>query len=284
MVLERFGRIAIVGVGLIGGSIGKALRARGLAERIVGVGRDAGRLAQAQRAGAIDEATTELAEAVAETDVAVICTPVDRIAQDIRSVATAGADNLLVTDAGSTKHAIVEAVESHSRARAAYVGAHPIAGSEQQGVAFATADLFEGRPCVVTPTKHTPADRLRRAVEFWRSLGCQVIELEPLAHDQALAYTSHLPHAVAAALAAAVPAAWRPLAGGAFRDGTRVAAADAELWAAIFLANRRPLLEAVSEFQRQLREFGLALAGSDRDAILGWWTQAQSRCHDVATD
>lgn len=276
MVTQAIETVTIVGVGLIGGSVGMALRGRGLARRVIGLGRNTGRLEEAARLGAIDTGTTEPAEALAQTDVAVICTPVTRIASDVRMAAELGPASILVTDAGSTKRRIVEEVERIARARAAFVAAHPIAGSERSGVAHARADLFEGRACVVVSTERTPRDRLERARAFWTSLGCVRIEMGPAEHDAALAYTSHLPHAVAAALAAAVPTPLLNLAAGAFRDGTRVAAADAELWTGIFLANRMPLIEALGAFQDEVATLKMALINGDEAAIRAWWEKARS--------
>jgi prephenate dehydrogenase len=275
--LERFGTVVIIGVGLIGGSVGLALRARGLARRVIGIGRDEGRLKEAERAGAIDAGTTDLTRGAADADIAIVCTPVTRIAADVLSVAECGPRDLLVTDAGSTKSTIVEAVEQSARARASFVGAHPIAGSERQGAAYARPDLFEGRVCVLTPTERTPADRLPQARRFWEKLGCRVREMTPQAHDDALAFTSHLPHAVAAALAANVSAELLPLSAGAFRDGTRVAGADSELWAGIFCENRLPILGALASFQDRLAAFCAALQAADEPSLRDWWNAGRER-------
>ena len=275
--LEPLRTVAIVGVGLIGGSIGRTLRARGLAERVVGIGRHEAKLAEAVALGAIDTATTELSRGVAEADVVVICTPVTEIAAAVRSAAAHGPKEMLVTDAGSTKRRIVEAVEADPLGRAVFVGGHPIAGSERKGAAHARPDLFEGRACVLTPTRRTPADRLQRAREFWSRLGCRLFEMDPATHDDALALTSHLPHAVAAALAAAIPAEVLSLAAGAYRDGTRVAASDAALWTGIFRENRMPVIEALGEFQDRLSHFKQALMADDPEAILAWWRAGQAR-------
>jgi len=275
--VERPGTVTIIGVGLIGGSIGLALRARGLAGKVIGLGRTLESLEEAIRLGAIDEGTTDPNRSVAGADVAVVCTPVSRIAIDAIGAASAGPKGLLVTDAGSTKREIVERVEADPRARLGFVGAHPIAGSERKGVAHARADLFEGRACVLTPSGRTPMDRLNRARAFWTALGCRLHEMGPAAHDDALAMTSHLPHAVAAALAAAVPPDLLPLAAGAYRDGTRVAASDAELWAGIFLANRMPVIDALGEFQDQVNALKMALIQGDHEAIRAWWESARAR-------
>jgi prephenate dehydrogenase len=276
--LATFGTVTVVGVGLIGGSVGKALKARALAGRVVGIGRSDEALAQAVRHGAVDDATTDLAAGVAGADVVVVCTPVSQVAAYACRAAGLAPEGVLVTDAGSTKRTIVEAVERDARARATFVGGHPLAGSERQGAAFADADLFDGRVCVLTPTERTPADRLDRARAFWSALGCRLVELDPAAHDEALALTSHLPHAVAAALAATVPPEALGLAAGAYRDGTRVAGADAALWAAIFRENRAPLLHALDLFEAQLAAFRRALAdGEDPDALRAWWGAARAR-------
>jgi len=270
--LERLGTVAIVGVGLIGGSVGLALRARGLADRVVGVGRDPARLDEAVRLGAIDTFATDIKRGVSDADVAVICTPVGRIAEDCLRAARCGPERLLVTDAGSTKRAIVSDIEADPVARDRFVAAHPIAGSERSGVGAASADLFRNRSCILTPTEVTPHDRLERASAFWASLGFRrVVEMTPEAHDEALARTSHLPHAVASAMAGCVREPWLSLTGGAYRDGTRVADSDGALWADIFLANQAPVLDALDEFDRRLGAFREALAARDRDALLTWW-------------
>ena len=198
--MERLGTVAIIGVGLIGGSIGQAIRSRGLADRVVGIGRDAARLAEAVELAAIDAGTTELHRGVDGAEVVVVCTPVTRIADDVREAAELGPEGVLITDAGSTKQQVVEAVERDPRARGCFVGGHPIAGSERKGVAHADPDLFQGRVCILTPTDNTPSDRLQRARDFWGRLGCRLIETSPRRARLALALTSHLPHAVAAAL------------------------------------------------------------------------------------
>ncbi len=275
--LERLGTVAIVGVGLIGGSVGMALRARRLAHHVVGIGRDPARLSAAIRRGAIDSSQTDLARGVAEADVAVICTPVGRIAEDSVAAAIHGPSHLLVTDAGSTKSAIVATVESNTGAREKFVGAHPIAGSEKSGIDAASEDLFLDRCCILAPTERTPADRLTRARAFWLSLGCNVSEMNPQAHDHALALTSHLPHVVSSALAGVVPTELLGFSAGAFRDGTRVAASDATLWAEIFLANRRNLLHALDGFETRLDCFRAAIIDADEAALIAWWNEGLPR-------
>ncbi len=275
--MERLGNVAIIGVGLIGGSIGLALRSRKLAAQVIGVGRNALALDQAVQLGAIHSGTTDLDSGVKGAEIVVVCTPVDRVADDVGRAAESAPADALITDSGSSKRKLIEAVERQPKAAAVFVGAHPLAGSERTGVANARADLFDGRVCVLTPTPRTRLDRTRRALQFWTSLGCRVIEMTPTEHDEILAYTSHLPHAVAAATAASVPAQWLPLAAGAYRDVTRVAAADTRLWTAIFRDNRGPLLKALGTLQENLDAFKYALMNDDEEAIRAWWDQARSR-------
>jgi prephenate dehydrogenase len=244
---------------------------------VVGVGRNLRTLEQARQSGAIDLATTDMAEGVAGASVVVVCTPVSRIPHDVRRVAEVAPADALVTDAGSTKRRIVETVEGHPTAGDVFVGAHPIAGSERSGAAHARPELFRGRVCVLTPTPRTPADRLQRAREFWGALGCRIIEMSPVEHDEVLAFTSHLPHALAAALALSVPADWQALAGGAFRDGTRVAGADCTLWTAVFRDNRGPVLKALGALEERLAAFKYAVMTDDEAAIREWWDEARQR-------
>jgi prephenate dehydrogenase len=275
--LKHFGTAVIVGVGLIGGSIGLALRARRLASHVIGVGRNALSLERAVGMQAVDRATTDLESAVADADLVIVCTPVNRVAADVLRVALAAPQSVLITDVGSSKRQIVEAIEKDPRAAATFVGAHPLAGSERKGPAHARADLFEGRVCIITPTPRTPTGCTREALMLWTALGCRVVEMSPLEHDEILAYTSHLPHAVAAALAGSIPQEWLPLAAGAYRDGTRVAAADTDLWAAIFRENRGPMLKALGTLQDRIDAFKYALMTDDEDAIRAWWEQARTR-------
>jgi prephenate dehydrogenase len=246
-LLQQFGTVAIVGVGLIGGSIGLALRTRGLANRVVGVGRNLQRLEEAQAVGAIDEGSTEADRVVETADVVVVCTPTDQIANDVLRLAASSRPDVLITDAGSTKQRIVETVETDKVARRVFVGAHPIAGSERRGVAAARADLFHHRVCVLTTTERTPIDRLDQAERFWSALGCRVVIVDPKVHDAA-----------------------------AYRDGTRVAAADTELWVAIFQENPAHLLNALDEFRHHLDLFRDALAKDDPRALRLLWDQARS--------
>src|SRR5947209_11180475 len=185
--------LTIVGVGLIGGSIGLAAKRRGVAERILGAGRQQTSLDRALAAGAIDEGILNAAAAVHAADLAVFCTPVDRIAGQVTSTAAGCRPGTLLTDAGSTKAQIVRDVEGRLPASVHFVGSHPLAGSEKRGPEFADTDLFQDRLTIVTQTPRTDPEALERTAAFWQSLGARVKIMDPTAHDEALAVTSHLP-------------------------------------------------------------------------------------------
>jgi prephenate dehydrogenase len=265
-MVEQIDTLAVVGVGLIGASVGLAARERGLARRVLGVGRRPDTLDRAHRRGAIDEAV-DLPAAARRADVLVFCTPVDRIAGQVLEAAPLCRRGALLTDAGSTKAELVAAVEAGLPERVAFVGGHPLAGSEKSGPNHARADLFAGRVVVLTPTPQTPRSALERAQAFWEALGARVLVMAPDDHDRALALTSHLPHLTAAALAGVVPTGLHGLTAGGFRDTTRIAAGEPELWAPILLQNRPGLLAALDRLTDRLRDFRGAIAVGDGDAL-----------------
>jgi prephenate dehydrogenase len=263
----RFGTLVIVGVGLIGGSIAAAARLRKLAERIVGIGRTESRLAGAVAAGLIDEGSTSVA-AAADADFAVVCTPVDRICDDVRALAPVMSPEGLITDAGSTKQLVCEELADLSGADGpAFIGSHPLAGSQLQGFEHSDATLFQDRVCVVTPADTAQANSTQRVEQFWRDLGSIVVRRTPGEHDQALARTSHLPHLVAAALAGSLQPKDLELAASGFRDTTRIAAGDPGLWVPILTHNARSVQVALGELQARLREFGDSLLHDDHSAL-----------------
>jgi cyclohexadieny/prephenate dehydrogenase len=260
--------LTIVGVGLIGGSIGLAARRRRMAQKIVGVGRDRDSLGRARSAGAIDSLTTDLLEGVRGADVVVFCTPVDRIAKQALQAAPAYRQGALVTDAGSTKANIVRDLEGRLPQGVQFVGSHPLAGSEKRGPENAAADLFERRIVVVTKTERTDLEAVDRAGGFWKGLGADVRVLDPETHDRALALTSHLPHMLASALAGILPPQWQPFTATGFRDTTRIAAGDPAVWAPIFRQNALATCDALQRFGERLDEFRRALMNDDEATLI----------------
>jgi prephenate dehydrogenase len=273
--MKRYGTVAIVGVGLIGGSIGMTLRQRGLADRVIGIGRRQPSLRTARRVGAVTNTTVEMAKGVADAELIVVCTPVGRIAEDVRQAAQFCPEGTLITDAGSTKRAIVEALDSGLPRGCRFLGSHPLAGSEKAGAINARADLFEGRVAILTPTKNTRAEDFDTLESFWSSLGSVVVQMPPEDHDRALAVTSHLPHMAAAALAAIQPECWFRLTGTGLLDTTRIAASDPELWGQILLFNRENVLAALAQYEAQLAAMRTALQQGDRDAMDTFLVQAK---------
>jgi len=265
-------RLAVVGVGLLGGSVAKAARQGGLARRIVGIGRDAGRLQPALDDGTLDLAVTDLDAGVRDADFILLAAPVLTIEGLLERVwRAAPAAGAVVTDVGSTKRNIVRAAERLAATRPlAFVGSHPMAGSEQAGYRVARPDLFRGATVIVTPTETTELAALKKTTEFWEALGARVSSLDPETHDRTVAAISHLPHLIACALVdgavRAEPAALEFAARG-FRDTTRIAAGDPDMWAEIFLANRDALTATVEAFREALGELQQVIDGGRADAL-----------------
>ncbi|MER3473878.1 MAG: prephenate dehydrogenase/arogenate dehydrogenase family protein [Armatimonadota bacterium] len=266
-------RLCIIGVGLIGGSIGMGVRQRGLALHVVGAGRSAERLQLALQAGAIDSATTSLQEAVTGADMVVVCTPVGLIVPTLRLCQQWLSPDCVVTDVGSVKSTVVQQATDLLGAR--FVGGHPMAGSEQTGVQNARADLFVNTTWALTPTEQTSPPALQKVSALAQGLGAPVLIADPDEHDRAVALTSHLPHAIALALVhVAENSSYPQLVGGSFRDGTRVAGSSPELWRDIFLHNREHVLRAIDEFLGKLQEVRSAIADEDAETIQRLFTEA----------
>ena len=252
--------VAIIGVGLIGGSIGASIKKRHPAIEVIGVGRRPERLEAAQAAGLIDRGTTNLVPVAAEADLLVFCMPVAQIVHDVRLAAAHCRSGSLLTDVGSVKGTICRELATGLPPAVTFVGSHPLAGSEKQGFEFSDADLFQGRSVVVTPDESTPPESLFRLVTFWESIGATVVSMSADDHDLALAQTSHLPHVIAAALSAGLPDINRQLAASGFRDTTRIAAGDPDLWVEILLGNAEHLIHCIDFYSEQLADFRHAIA------------------------
>ena len=269
--LEETG-VAIVGVGLIGGSIGAALKARGFTGPILGFGRNPERLEQAKHQGLIDRTATSPEQLSEVVSLVVVCTPVDRIAQDVRSLATHAEDGTVFTDGGSVKQQLCEALCDVPN----YLGAHPMAGSEKTGFENADKNLFQDRVCILTPEAQHDEQMLARVTRFWEFLGMKTRTLSPVEHDRAVAFASHLPHLIAAALSQTLPEQYREFVGGGFRDSTRIAAGDPGLWNAIFQGNRDHLNESLEQFLNILDQFRNSVNAADSADLITLLEQAKS--------
>ena len=281
--MAEYDTVAIIGVGLIGGSIGLALRERRLAQNIVGIGRRQTSLDKARDVGAIDHGVTNLANGVAQAQLIIVATPVDSIAERVIQASAACPATSLITDAGSTKASIVAAADAGLAARRSgprFVGSHPLAGDHRTGPEHARADLLEGRTVVITPTEHTRPAAVTEVSGFWQSLGANVVSMTPDKHDAALAVTSHLPHVAAVALAAATPTELLPLTAGGWRDTTRVAGGDPALWQAILTENRQHVLDALDLMGKTFSNLRESLAQGDNESLISILEKAAKRKRD----
>jgi len=263
--VEPFERASIIGVGLIGGSLGMALRARGLAREVVGVVRAEARIAESRARGAIDRGTADPASGVDGADLVVLAVPPDQVVPMARRVIPHLRPGAVLTDVASVKAEIVRSVDAllGPGSRAAFVGGHPMAGNEGQGIAAAAPGLFDGTAYLLTPTPRTPRAAVDRVAELARAVGAVPIEMAPEEHDRAVALTSHLPYLVAAALMGASGAAI-PAAGPAFLGATRVASSPVALWAQICRLNREEIRRALGAFREALARLEAAIEDGDR--------------------
>ena len=279
----QFRKITIIGVGLLGGSIGLAVRRRKLAREAAGFVRRAASLKDCEKAGAVDFATTDLLAAVSNADLVILCTPLAQMHLLAEQFLPALKRGAIVTDVGSVKAGVVRELEPLiASAGAHFVGSHPMAGAEKTGVAAARENLFEKAACVLTPTKKSNSAAVRKLEQFWQSLGARVLKLDAAQHDLLVSRSSHLPHAVAAALANLVlnpanPKHQAALCATGFRDTTRIASGSPEMWRDIALANQKNLVKLVDAFVSELQKFQRALKSSDAGAISKFFEQAKLR-------
>lgn len=272
-------RVAVGGIGLIGGSFALALKARGLAQHIVGVARREETLRAALEAGVCDEATSNITEAATGADLVFLASPVGALPDLCARIAPVVAPGCLVTDGGSTKARVVEACEPLFQS-AHFVGGHPMAGNAETGPLAARANLFEGATWILTPTPRTEAGALRTLRELVVQLGARPVEMTPETHDQLLAVSSHLPHLTASALVhaflqskAQAPQIAELVAGG-WRDSTRVAAGSAEMWRDICLDNAPSLELALDEFIGELQRLRGFVEARDGEKLEVWLEEA----------
>jgi prephenate dehydrogenase len=258
-----FGTVAILGPGLIGGSLALALAERGLAERLMIYARSARALEEIRTAGVNAELTSNPREVAREADIVVLCVPIEAMGELVREIRDTLKPNALVTDVGSVKGSVDAELAPLLAGRVLWIGSHPMAGSERAGFASARADLFAGAPGVLTPTGQTPREAARRAEQFWQALGGRVLRLDPETHDDGVAQISHLPHLLAATLAAHVSEEALNLAAGGFRDTTRVASGSPELWLEILFANAPKIAHHLGLLNGQLQKLQAALISGD---------------------
>jgi len=285
MAMRRLKSVAVIGVGLLGGSFALALRRAGAATSIVGFDRDREALARAAALGVIDTVAESASEAAAGAELVLVAVPVRSVAAVLRDVAQSLAADAVVTDVGSTKAEVVATARSELRERfARFVPGHPIAGAEASGVEAAQPELFRGARIVLTPVAETAADAVERVSAAWEAVGGRIAILAPEAHDRIFAAVSHLPHVLSFALVSelagrANAAELMGFAAGGYRDFTRIAASSPEMWRDIALQNRAALLDELDRYAARLAVFRALIDQGEGAGLERLMTEARSARH-----
>ncbi|MBF0594444.1 MAG: prephenate dehydrogenase/arogenate dehydrogenase family protein [Candidatus Omnitrophica bacterium] len=277
MVFRRhlFRKVVILGTGLIGGSVGLALKKNELAAKIVGTSRHEASLKTALTMKAIDEAEMDLHKAIAGADLVILAAPAKVILENIKDIARHLRRDCIVTDVGSTKGLIVAAAEKHFPPHVLFVGSHPMAGSEKSGVANASADLLKGASVIMTPTAKTNKLAKDKVKHLWTKLGADVKVMDPDKHDEVMAFVSHLPHLTAFALMRAIPDEVLGFGSTGLKDTTRIAASSSKMWGDICFSNYRNVLKSIDEMAKSLAELRRAIVDKDEATLTQYLNQAK---------
>ncbi|MCM2375209.1 prephenate dehydrogenase [Aporhodopirellula aestuarii] len=270
--------IAVVGLGLLGGSVAKAVRRGNGGEsiRVIGCARREETRQFAIENGFVDDVTSDHIEAASQADLVLIATPVDRIADYVIEIASQ-CPRVLMTDVGSTKFRIVEAVNCVPEAASRFVAAHPIAGSEKTGLQHACGNLFVEKTIVITPSGKEAPGVIDAVTRFWQSTGGRVVQLTPRRHDDLLAVTSHMPHLMSSLVANQLPVEAIPMIGTGWLDTTRIAAGDEGLWTAIVSENRDAILDALEHTAKNLGDLIRSIRSQDDDSLMTFLRDAREK-------
>jgi cyclohexadieny/prephenate dehydrogenase len=278
-----FRKIALIGFGLIGGSIARAAREQGLVEEIVTTARSEKTRARVRELGIVDAVVETNAEAVNDADLVILCIPVGACGPVAREIAAYLKPGAVISDVGSVKGAVVRDMAPHLPAGTHFVPAHPVAGTEHSGPDSGFAELFINRWCILTPPEGTDPDAVGRLRAFWAALGARVEIMTPDHHDLVLAITSHLPHLIAYTivgtadeLAQVTSSEVIKFSAGGFRDFTRIAASDPIMWRDVFLANKEAVLEMLGTFNEDLSKLTRAIRRGDGEALLEHFTRTRA--------
>jgi prephenate dehydrogenase len=268
-VKQGWDKVIIVGAGLLGGSLGLALKKHALASRIVGVGRRQSSLDTALEQGAIDEGSLDLAEACAEADLIVLCTPAAQVPGQLDTVREAMKPSAVTTDVASTKAAICNHARQTWPQPQRFIGSHPIAGSEKFGPEHAFAELYEDKAVIMETGDHLDPDAEAQVRGLWTALGSRLVDVDPETHDAVVARTSHIPHLLSSCLAELAAGAGdvKDLIGSGFRDVTRVAEGRPEIWRDICLTNDAAILDGLDDLATLIQEARHRIAQGDRDGL-----------------
>jgi prephenate dehydrogenase len=279
----QFRKVTLVGVGLLGGSLGLAIKQRQLAAVVDGYVRRSASVAECEQYKVVDCATRDLQKAVKDADFVVLCTPLARMRELTEQFLPALKRDAIVTDVGSVKGSVVAELEPIvNQAGGHFIGSHPMAGGEKMGVSASRADLFSNAVCVITPTPRSDRKALAAVEDFWRSLNTRILKMSPDQHDELVSRSSHLPHVVAAELANYVLSPVHPkdqaaLCANGFRDTTRIASGSPEMWRDIALSNRKNLSRVLGVFIEDLEEFRHALDNGEVKAVEEFFEKAKQR-------
>ena len=269
--------VTIIGVGLLGGSLGLAVRRRYPGVRIAGVGRREISLDTARKVGCIDTAHLDARDAVAQSDLVVLATPVGAFEGYLKDIKPLLRHGVLVTDVGSTKARVVRAAERILGPGGPFVGSHPMAGNENKGPAYATADLFADALCIVTPTGKTPPAKVRRVERFWKDLGMRTMRMTPAAHDRAVARVSHLPHVLSGLLMLLPSDGDLDVAAAGLSDMTRLSGGDPEVWCDIMMTNRKAIIQSLDKLGSSMHHLRELLDAGDARGIERFFAKAKTR-------
>jgi len=273
--LHMFKRVTIIGLGLIGGSLGLAIRERRLAEEIIGVSRRQSTIRKAMSLGVVDRVTLDIKEGVCGSDFVILTAPVLTIIEIAKRIKGVLKKGVIVTDAGSTKYDVVKNIEAIFPNGASFVGSHPLAGSEKSGLNFVNKDLFKDAYCLLTKTPNTDSKAFKKIKIFWRRIGMRVVSMNAKQHDKIISKISHLPHAVSASLSNTCRGIDLSLAAGGFKDTTRISSGSPELWKDIFLTNRKNLARDINMLKKELSKLETALIRGDEKKILYFLKKAK---------
>ncbi len=271
--MKLFKKVSIIGTGLIGGSIGLAIRKRRLATEVIGVSRQQTNIALAKKCGAIDRGSIDLG-IIKGSDLVIIATPVNTIIKLAPAISKIIDKDCIVCDVGSTKQVVVNKLSKIFRR---FVGAHPLAGSEKRGVANANSALFEDSLCIITPVSGINKVDIAKINKLWVSLGARVEKMSPGQHDRIVSFVSHLPHVVAFSLIASVPDVFLKMAPNSLKEMTRIAASDAQMWHDVLLSNKSNVLNAIKLFEKNLAKIKTALKKSNSAALSGIICSAKTK-------
>lgn len=267
----HFEKVAIIGVGLLGASLGMAIRKKRLAGEVVGIGRNISTLEKALQKGAVNTISMDVGSSVKNADFIILCTPVQSAIQILRSIAEyVKIDTTIITDVCSTKVEICKTADSFWSENSPFIGSHPLAGSEKYGPEHARADFYENTVCLLEKGNNTRTEVRQAVWDFWALMGTKIIEVSAEEHDYFMAYTSHLPHVIASALAQVTGEtdAKSYFIGGGFRDTTRIAESRAEIWRDIILTNQKNILLSIEKFQKKMEDFKEAIQNNDVSRIM----------------